>query len=260
MLALLFGFAVGISLGLTGSGGSIFAVPLLVFGLGMPLRPAVTISLAVVGLTALLGACLQSKNVRWLAGVIFGAGGILGAPLGAYLGARANDTLMLLLFSALMIYVAVRMLRGADSPQSLSRFACKNALTAERKPTPGCVAKLISTGILTGALSGAFGVGGGFLIVPALLLVTAMPVASAMATSLVAIFLISLSGFFSNLVASADFGAQAAAVFLIGSALGMGAGVLLKARLPQKTQRIIFAALVFAVALWTIAQTLTARG
>jgi len=259
MLALFSGLLVGFSLGLTGSGGSIFAVPLLVNLLALPLRQAVTISLVVVGITSLYGAWLQRSNVRWLASVVFGVGGVLGAPVGATIGAKASDSVLLVLFAALMILVAINMLSGFDAAKQNFILACRTPLTTNHKPTIGCALKLLLAGILTGILSGIFGIGGGFLIVPALLLVTAMPVQQAMATSLCAIFLISLSGFLSNLYYISAFPQKPAALFLIGATIGMSGGVFFKKRTKEATLRLLFAALVIAVALWTAGRALMAQ-
>ena len=111
-MALVYGVIVGLSLGLTGGGGSIFAVPLLLYGLGLDFRRAVAVSLAVVGLTALYGAVLQARrgHVLWGAGAVLGLGGVMAAPLGGWIGARLPAQLSLLLFAALMIFIGERML------------------------------------------------------------------------------------------------------------------------------------------------------
>ena len=98
---------VGLSLGLTGGGGSIFAVPLLVYGLGLDFRSSVALSLAVVGLTSAYGAALQARqgHVLWGAGAVLGLGGVLAAPLGAWIGAQMPQRLSLLLFAALMVFI-----------------------------------------------------------------------------------------------------------------------------------------------------------
>jgi uncharacterized membrane protein YfcA len=109
ILTMLYGGIVGIALGLTGGGGSIFAVPLLLYAIGLPLREAVTVSLGVVGLTALYGAGFQRSLVSWLPGIIFGIGGILGAPAGAWIEVRLPQFWTLMLFAGLMIFIGVRM-------------------------------------------------------------------------------------------------------------------------------------------------------
>ncbi len=255
-LPVLCGAVVGLALSLTGGGGSIFAVPLLHFVLGMPLRQAVTVSLAIVGLTALYGAVLQRREVRWLAGAFFGVGGIMSAPLGAWAGHLLPEAVTLVLFSALMIFIGVRSWGGmADSPE-LGRFACRPNPSGERRPTPACVLKLVGAGAVTGILSGIFGVGGGFLVVPALILVTAMPVCNALATSLVAIFLISLSGFFANAATAGAVDFKMSALFLAGAGVGMSLGVHFKARLSAAALRRMFSVFVILTAIWILLRTI----
>ncbi|MCA9055138.1 MAG: sulfite exporter TauE/SafE family protein, partial [Planctomycetaceae bacterium] len=114
----MYGVIVGFSLGLTGGGGSIFAVPLLVYGLGVPARDAVTISLAAVGLTALFGAVQRWRagQVEVRTGLMFAVAGMFGAPIGAWLSGLLSDVILLTLFAVLMLFVAVRMWRKAGEP------------------------------------------------------------------------------------------------------------------------------------------------
>lgn len=255
-LPVLCGAVVGLALGLTGGGGSIFAVPLLHFTLGMPLREAVAASLAVVGLTSLYGAVIQRHEVRWLGGAVFGVGGILSAPAGAWTGAHMPEAVTLLLFATLMIFIGIRSWAGfADTPGA-GRFSCKPTESGERRPTPACALKLAAAGAFTGVLSGIFGVGGGFLVVPALIIVTRMPVCNALATSLVAIFLISLSGFLANVAKVGGLDYATSTWFLLGAGLGMTAGAAIKKRLPAAALRKIFALVVIGTAIWITVRVL----
>jgi len=259
--ALIFGILVGLSLGLTGGGGSIFAVPLLIYGLGLPLRDAVIISLAVVGTTALFGAAIQSRRpglVLWGAGAMLGLGGIIGAPIGAKVGMALPDSLTLLLFSLLMFVIGIRMLRAGSSAAEipLSWATCARGEHGLPRFTPTCGGKLIAAGTVTGILSGIFGVGGGFLVVPALMFVTGVSIERALATSLVGIALISGAAFASNIF----FEARAlplglTLVFLLGALGGMIAGSRFKHRLPAETLRRIFAVSVITLALVIAAKT-----
>ena len=253
---LLYGLIVGLSLGLTGGGGSIFAVPLLVYGLGLDFRRAVAVSLAVVGLTALYGAILQGRrgHVLWGAGAVLGVGGVLAAPLGAWIGAWLPPRVSLLLFAALMILIGVMMLLRKDTVGEvpLSWMSCERRPDGRPRFTLPCAGKLVGAGAATGVLSGIFGVGGGFLVVPALLVVTCVGMERALATSLVGIFLISASGFAAN---AANFAAgdwNLAGFFLIGSALGMTGGAQLKKTIPARGLRIIFACAVIGTAFYVI--------
>lgn len=257
--AVLCGALVGISLGLTGGGGSIFAVPLLLYVLGLPLREAVAVSLAVVGLTALYGALLQRGSVVWGAGALLGAGGILGAPFGAWLGIALPDAVTLWLFAALMLLIGAKMWRSTGAAEvPLTAFSCRRDPDGVLRFRWSCAGKLVAAGALTGVLSGVFGVGGGFLVVPALLLVTAMPMDRALATSLVGIFLISAAAFSANLVALETFPLPVAGWFLLGGALGMSGGAALKSRLSALLLRKIFAVAMVGVALWIFGKSLLA--
>lgn len=282
VLALLFGGAMGLSLGLTGGGGSILAVPLLVYGLGLELRAAVAVSLAVVGLTALFGAAIQARSrlVLWRAGALLGAGGIVAAPLGARLGAVLPDDLVLVLFAALMVLVGVRMARcssdhgaadgtgsagGAGGPDTgagakralevpVGRLRCPRSEDGMPRPTPSCMAKLAGAGAVAGVLSGFFGVGGGFLLVPALLWVGSVRIEHALATSLVAIALISVSGFAANVGAAGRIALSVAVLFGAGGALGMLAGARLKRHLSPVVLSRVFAAVAVIAGFYVVVQ------
>jgi uncharacterized membrane protein YfcA len=253
---ILCGVLVGVSLGLTGGGGSILAVPLLLFVLKVPLREAVAVSLAVVGLTALYGAIFQRRQVQWGAGGMLGVGGILGAPVGAVAGAALPEMVTLLLFAALMLFIGVKMWRSSGAQDvPLTAFSCRRDPDGVLRFHWPCAGKLIVAGAATGILSGIFGVGGGFLVVPALLLVTAMSMDRALATSLVGIALISAAALAANLVTLEKFPAVLAAWFLLGGAMGMTAGVAFKSRLPASMLKKIFAAAIVGVALWILGQS-----
>ncbi len=258
MLALLLGSLVGLSLGLTGGGGSIFAVPLLVYGLHLGFREAVALSLAIVGSTALYGATIQARRkvVLWGAGGVLGLGGILTAPLGAALGHYLPDRLSLMLFAGLMIVVGAQMLRGRNE-MVIAAIACQRTSQGELHFSWQCAAKLFVTGMVTGVLSGVFGVGGGFLLVPALLLVTGISIDSAMATSLVAIALISASGFAANLKHLNPQSITIASLFFVGSMLGMTGGASVKRHLPAQTLRRLFGTVIIATAIALLALTAT---
>lgn len=257
-LALLYGAIVGLSLGLTGGGGSIFAVPLLVYGLGLDFRSAVALSLAIVGLTAAYGAILQARrgHVLWGAGIVLGFGGIAAAPLGAWTGAQMPQRLSLLLFAALMIFIGVRMLRQREGEIAASWIRCRRAPDGRPHFSFPCAGKLFAAGVFSGILSGIFGVGGGFLIVPALILVACISIESALATSLVGIVLIAASGFAANASHLSSGDGVLAAWFFAGSALGMTAGVWAKSLLPSRSLNLIFGVSVIGVALYVVARNL----
>lgn len=252
----LYGLVVGLALGLTGGGGSIFAVPLLMYAVGLSLTESVTVSLAVVGLTAIFGAALQRHLVRWRAGVVLGMGGIAGAPVGSALHHYLSESLTLILFSILMIFIGVNMWRTrgvTDVP--IGALACRRGTDGEIQFHWNCALKLLLAGALTGVLSSLFGVGGGFLIVPSLLLVTGLSIEKVMATSLVAIAIISGAAFISNHVNHASFPLPIALRFLVGTGFGMGAGILLKKHIPSLFLKRLFAVAMIGVALWMLTRT-----
>ena len=233
-LAILVWEVVGFALGLTGGGGGIFAVPLLVYGLSVPPREAVGISLAAVGGTALMGAIPRWRRgeVDLATGALFAACGMLGAPLGNLVVPLLPDRVLLLLFSALMLAVAVSMWRKSR-PQPQDRLLpisvsplplCQR--TADRKLffTMRCAVLLGMLGLLTGILSGMFGVGGGFVIVPALVLFSGMAIHYAVATSLMVIVLVSLSGVSSYLWSGGHLSWQMTGLFLAGGFIGIRLG------------------------------------
>ena len=212
-LAILFGSIVGFALGLTGGGGGVFAVPLLVYGLAVAPREAVGISLASVGGTALFGAMpkLARGEVELRTGLLFAIAGMLGAPVGSYLSTLVPEQVLLMMFAVLMLVVAQRMWAKTRNPQLPSgvcntesqvdrdRSACQRDEYGKLRLTSNCVRLLILVGLMTGVLSGMFGVGGGFVIVPALVLFSGMAIHQAVATSLFVIVLVSVSGVASHL-------------------------------------------------------------
>ncbi len=251
MLApLIYGLIVGVSLGLTGGGGSIFAVPLLIYGLGLPVGTAAGLSLAAVGLTAGFGASLRRRELEWRAGLVFAAAGMALAPAGAALARSLAPALVLSAFALLMGYVGWRMWTG-QSGDALATGPC--VARGDGKLQPGCYARLLGAGAAAGVLSGLFGVGGGFIIVPALVFVTGMAIHRAVATSLLVIFLISISGVAAHLLHGAHFPLWLSALFVSGGFAGMLAGSRLRSRLSPARLRQVFAAgmwIVGAYMLW----------
>jgi len=262
LVTLLYGSVVGLSLGLTGGGGSIFAVPLLVYGLGLDFRSSVALSLAIVGLTSAYGAALQARlgHVLWGAGAVLGFGGILAAPFGAWVGTLMPQRLSLLLFAVLMAVIGARMLRRKDAIAAdvpLSWIRCQSRSDGHPHFSFACAGKLFGAGALSGVLSGIFGVGGGFLIVPALLVVACVSIERALATSLVGISLIAASGFVANASHLAPGNWTVAGLFLGGSAVGMTIGVWAKTLVPARALNVIFGLSVLGVAAFVIFRNLS---
>ena len=239
LLAVLGALAIGLSLGLLGSGGSILTVPVLHYLLGQPEKVAIAGSLLVVGMIASTAAIpyARHRQVDWRNVAWFGLPGMAGAWLGATLAHFVPGTLQLALFASVMLAAGWRMLRGAG----LER--------ADHEPRRFAV---VAGGLGVGILSGLVGVGGGFLIVPALVLLAGVRMSSAVGTSLAVIALNSYTGFakYVSLLDSQglelDFG-----VLFVVAALGVAgsfAGSRLGRRLPQAVLRRIFGVFLLAMA------------
>jgi len=259
-LTLLFGAIVGISLGLTGGGGAIFAVPLLVFGLSVAPVQAVAISLIAVGATAFAGFLhrLRRGTVDLLAGGVFAAGGILGAPIGTLIGGRTPEALLLVLFAGLLLIVALRMwITSTKKSPAANEEAPPRLRDATGKFSIPCAATLVGAGLLTGVLSGIFGVGGGFVVVPALLLTTHMGIHRATATSFMVITLISAAAIASFMLGGQAIAWEIALPFMLGGMVGMGFGTQLSGRLSGPRLQQAFAITMVTVALITLFETTT---
>lgn len=219
IIAIALGLLVGLSLGALGGGGSTLAVPILVFVAGMQAQDATTASLLVVGVASAFGVVshFRNGNVRVGVGVAFGAAGIVGSRVGTLLNQSLDENVLLLAFSGLILFVALRMYRSVDAQPSavmepeaavavgtsvataqLTPLPAPTRVAAEPsvgtgspqavfKWTPGTVAKLAVAATLVGLLTGLFGVGGGFAVVPALALLLKFPAKEAIGTSLVVI-------------------------------------------------------------------------
>lgn len=268
-LAVLFGCAVGFALGLTGGGGGVFAVPLLVYGLAVAPRVAVGISLASVGGTALAGVVprLWRGEVELRTGLLFSVAGMIGAPIGSYVSTLIAETVLLVMFGCLMLIVAWRMWAKTRNPQlptgvcatesqaEQDRSACQRDEDGTLRLTSKCARLLVLVGLLTGILSGMFGVGGGFVIVPALVLFSGMRIHRAVGTSLLVIFLISISGVTSYVAAGRELSLETTMQFLVGGLVGIWLGGLVAKKLKGPTLQKVFAAAVVLVAVFVIVKT-----
>jgi len=261
MVVILLGFTVGIILALTGAGGGILAVPLLVFGAGLSMAQAGPIGLLAVALAAALGAIMGLKNgtVRYKAAMLIASAGILCSPLGLWLAQRTPNRPLTLVFALVLLYVAWRVYQRAASTGAPPAAAA----AATERPAPPCridvqrgklnwtapcARALALSGVLAGGLSGLLGVGGGFVMVPALQRYTDLSAQSILATSLAVIALVSFSG----VAASAATGHLQWAIalpFSAGALLGMSSGRLLAARLAGPQLQKAFALVSAGVAL-----------
>ena len=248
--ALALGSLIGFSLGALGAGGSILTVPILVYAMGVPVQSATGTSLAIVGLNAAMGALdyLRRGRSLLLTGVAFGVSGVLGAFAGVWLNHQLRGELIMLLFSLLMVAAAISMLRRGSARTSLASFE-------ERYTRDGWL-RLVLVGLAVGFLTGFFGVGGGFLIVPALVVVLGLPMHLAVGTSLVAISLNALWGLLGNLrLGTLDW--TLTGLFAIGGVVGVLTGGKLSGRVPERTLRVAFALVVVGLAMYTFGRSIT---
>jgi uncharacterized protein len=247
LLALPFGLLVGVLLGLVGGGGSILAVPILVYVLGQPAHDATTVSLLVVGTASLVGAVDHGRSgtVHLRQALVFGVPGTIGAAGGTALNRAVDAEVLLLAFAAVLLVAAAAMLRTGVGRES--------GEDRERRSVPAVAAAGLAAGLLTGFL----GVGGGFVVVPALVVLLALPIHAAVGTSLVVIALTSAAAFVLHgvtgtvdLSIAVPFTAAAVAGVLVGRRVGTG--------LDPERLRVGFALLLVAVGLGIAADS--ARG
>jgi len=246
-LAVTSGGAVGLSLGLVGGGGSILAVPLLYYlvGVASPHAAIGTGSVAVAASAALgLVSHARARSVKWRCALVFAAAGIVGAAAGASFGKAVDGTKLLALFGLLMIMIGLVMLRprrgGTDRDVMLTGETAAQLLPS-----------LLGFGFLTGAASGFFGIGGGFLIVPGLVGATAMPILNAIGSSLVSVTAFGLTTATSYALSGlVDW--PVAGLFVLGGFAGSLFGTRLSHRLAGRgrTLSLIFAAIVVAAGLY----------
>jgi len=269
MLEILFGIVVGLSLGLTGGGGSIFAVPLLIFGLQLPPLQATTISLAAVATTSIYGSLVAgfTRMIEWRAATILGAAGIITAPVGVILAHHVPERVIVIGFAVLMLLVALLMgLRVWRQPDSAavvragliddlekdSGAICRMDENAVLRLTAPCSGVLFMAGCLTGILSGFFGVGGGFLIVPALTFVTQLSIQRAVASSLFIIAMVGISGVASALWQGREIPLVLTVLFVLGGMIGMFLGQRIARKISGVLLQKIFIAMVVLVALTSL--------
>jgi uncharacterized membrane protein YfcA len=241
ILGLILSALIGLSLGLIGGGGSIITVPVLVYVLGVEAHEAVGMSLAVVGGTSLVGSFLHYRrgNLQMKTGLTFGVSGILGAFAGSPLTKLLSPSALLMTFALLMFFIGVLMLRRKPAAESeIDRLGEKPILW-----------KALLAGFGVGVLTGFLGVGGGFLIVPALVMFGGLAMKDAIGTSLFVIFLNCVAGLVGHASQNGfDWGLTAQVTTL--AVAGTIIGTLLSHKLEAKKLQKGFALFVLAVAIF----------
>ncbi|MBV8366221.1 MAG: sulfite exporter TauE/SafE family protein [Candidatus Eremiobacteraeota bacterium] len=246
-LLILYGLVVGISLGLTGGGGSIITVPLLVYLVGQPVHAAIPTSLVIVGATAFGGYLSRLTVADSRHGLVFGLIGLAGAVPGRLTAHYFSGPTLLLLFAIIMLVASYFMF-------SSRRYGARHGAELH---WPSVIASAVAVGFLTGLL----GIGGGFLIVPCLVLILQMDVREAIPTSLLVIAINCASSLLGPAVlghAERSLGAidwRIAGLFLIGGLTGSWLGGTVAQHLDQRLLKRIFAVLMFALSLFVIGST-----
>jgi uncharacterized protein len=248
LLALFSGAVVGFSLGLIGGGGSILAVPLLLYVVGLR-DPHVAIGTSALAVAAsaflnLLGHW-RAGTVKWPCAAAFAAAGIVGAAIGSSIGKAVDGTRLLFVFALVMIAVGIAMLRpraGGGDP--------------DVRITPRIALRLVAVGLFVGAVAGFFGIGGGFLIVPGIMLGSGTPILNAVGSSLFSVGAFGLTTAV-NYALSGLVDWRIALEFIAGGALGGWFGMRLAVGMASQRRRLayIFAAIIFVVAIYMLVRT-----
>lgn len=235
----LLGFVIGLTLGFLGGGGSILTVPALVYLVGQSPQAAVTASLMIVGMNSALGAFFHRTQgtQNWRVALLFGGAGMVAAYLSAGLSKLLPSTVLLVLFALLMLLVGGLMI-FSKPPQ-----------TQEQSTLPWLTTLVSGAGV--GVLTGFLGVGGGFLIVPALVMLVGLPIRQAVGTSLIVIAMNSLAGFLGHLDgASIDLGVVT--IFVVAGLFGSLAGTRLTKLIKPDQLRTSFALFVMLLAVFLL--------
>jgi uncharacterized protein len=273
LLAAGLGCVVGVALGLTGGGGSIFAVPLLIYGLGLAAGEAVAMSLVAVAATASVGALQSVRHglIVWQPVLLFALGGVFGAPAGVIVSRHLDPNWIVAGFALLALVVGALMWRASLTlpaqatavrarPYAAGGGAiCVLAPDGQLRFTTPCALALAVVGVGTGLLSGVFGVGGGFLIVPALVLVTRMGVHRAVASSLLIIAFIGFAGA-AGAIWQGRIDWAVLVPFAAGGALTMLVARMFAARVAGPTLQRVFAGSIVLVGAAMLAERLLSGG
>lgn len=241
LLSLVMGFGIGGSLGLLGGGGSILTVPVLVYLIGQSPQAAVTTSLAIVGANSALGAFFHRSQgtLNWRVALVFGGTGMVVSYFAAGLSRQFSPSALMVAFALLMFVVGILLLRQKASP-------VQNTEDDQLK-----VWKVLLGGASVGLLTGILGVGGGFLIVPVLVMLVGMPMHHAVGTSLVVIAMNSVAGFFGHL-SGVSLDVPLITAFIVAGVVGTFAGARLGKHFDARLLRKAFAVFVIGLAIFLL--------
>ncbi len=246
MIALAGGLSVlvGLALGLLGGGGSILMLPLLVYVAGVTPASGVTMSLLAVGATSAVALVPHARagRVQWKTGLLFGGAGMAGAFLGGLLSGLVPPWATLTGFAFLMLWTGSRMLRSAEAA----------ACTSTTPALSPCLSRALLQGALVGVLAGLVGAGGGFLVVPALVLFGGLAMREAIGTSLLVIAMQSGAGFLSHVIQRADVNWSLALLTTLTAVVGSMIGATASSRVPQGSLRRAFGGLVVALGVFVL--------
>jgi uncharacterized membrane protein YfcA len=247
--AVVLGLIIGVLLGLLGGGGSILAVPALVYGAGLPLAAAIPTSLLVVGISSATAALprIRARQIAWRIAVVFGGAGALAAFAGTALNRQLPPRVVLLGFAVLMVVSAWRMLadRGTEGGACLLPGGGVNWRS--------CLPRSVLTGAAVGVLTGLFGVGGGFLIIPALVLGLGLPMTTAVGTSLIIVVVNAAAGFAAH-ATDAHLDPAVITAFTLAAVIGSLTAARLATRIDARRLSRWFAYLVLVVAAFVAVQ------
>lgn len=243
MLELLIGLLVGSVLALTGSGGSLFSVPLILFLLQYSPNHAIGLSLGLVAVSSFIGALchMHARNIAWSQATLFCLVGVVAAPLGRHIGTALGDLIVIVGFSLLSLYLAVTMWQASKETTAVRQSCASTASIAGLELQPELELKLVSgeqevadglpkllglarismLAVIGGLLSGIFGVGGGFIFVPLLHKYCGVSFHTALGTSLLIVAFNSLSGFITHLSLYGFDVFQRLEIMCLGGAIGM---------------------------------------
>lgn len=239
LIDLLLGGLIGLSLGLLGGGGSILTVPALVYVVGQSPQVAVTASLVIVGANSILGAFFhrQQGTLNWRVALVFGGAGMIAAYFAAGLSHLLPSTVLLVLFAVLMLVVGALMI-------------FRKTPSNEGHASQGWVVTVVA-GAGVGILTGFLGVGGGFLIVPALVMLVGLPMRQAVGTSLIVIAMNSLAGILGH-ISQTTLDYPIIALFVAAGLAGTFAGTCLAKRVHADHLRRLFAGFVILLAIFLL--------